>query len=172
MKEIWKPVPGWPKYSVSNLGRVKGVYRRNDNDGGILKNAGNEDRYMVRLHNGKQTKLVFVSRLVLLAFRGPPPENKPLALHKDDDRINDCITNLKWGNHQDNAKDADKNDRLVRGMTHGMRKLTLEQVMKIKALSGKSKKECYGLISKMAKEFGVTRNMVSKIKAGDNWKHV
>lgn len=47
---------------------------------------------------------VNVHRLVLLAFVGHPPEDKPFGLHSDGDRKNNHIDNLRWGSTKQNAK--------------------------------------------------------------------
>ncbi|WP_051233125.1 HNH endonuclease [Pseudonocardia asaccharolytica] len=50
-----------------------------------------------------------VHRLVLLAFVGEPPDDKPNALHRDDDPANNCVENLYWGTRSENTDDSVRN---------------------------------------------------------------
>jgi HNH endonuclease len=43
-----------------------------------------------------------VSRLVCEAFNGPPPPDKPLCLHIDEDVTNNTPSNLVWGTQKEN----------------------------------------------------------------------
>jgi hypothetical protein len=40
--------------------------------------------------------------LVCEAFHGPPPEGKPVVIHKDEDAHNNTPENLKWGTQKEN----------------------------------------------------------------------
>jgi len=96
--EIWKDVPGFPRYQASSLGRVKGprhttngsltihgYYRTNTSVGGVVKEAK-------------------VHRLVALAFLGPAPEGKSHVNHIDGDKANNCPSNLEWCSIQENLR--------------------------------------------------------------------
>lgn len=109
--EIWKDVPGYAGiYQVSNLGRVKSlsrlVYRKN---GQIAKIKGRilshgTDRYgyhIVVLCNGKkETKTVH--RIVAMAFI-ENAYNLPEIDHKDGNRGNNKVENLRWVTRKENA---------------------------------------------------------------------
>lgn len=106
-EEEWRPIPGFPAhYQVSNLGGIKwlpyidarGWHRK----GGIVKLNKHQ---RVEL-NGKEKSL---AALILLAFVGPPPEGKHLARHLDDNRLNNKLSNLAWGDDLDNTRDAIRN---------------------------------------------------------------
>ena len=98
MTEEWKKIEGFPRYSVSNLGRVK-----NNETGYILKpfkigNKGNQysavDFY--------PKKSVRVHRLVALHFV-ENPDNKPEVNHKDGDHFNNKASNLEWVTGSENC---------------------------------------------------------------------
>jgi len=44
--------------------------------------------------------------LVLLTFVGEPPPEKPNALHRDDNALNNRLTNLRWGSLSENSNDS------------------------------------------------------------------
>jgi hypothetical protein len=103
--EQWKPVNGFPGYAVSNFGQIEStlcgaprVLRPNKANNLVLRRSG-------------ESCTIKVAQLVLLAFVGPPPPNKRLARHLDDDRTNNRLSNLAWGSHQDNYNDGVRNGR-------------------------------------------------------------
>lgn len=49
--------------------------------------------------------------LILITFIGPPPSGKRLVRHLDDDTSRTELSNLAWGDHQDNYDDAVRNKR-------------------------------------------------------------
>lgn len=103
MREEWKEIKGFPKYSVSNLGKIK-----NNETGKILKpyrvgGAGNQYP-AVDLYPKKHIK---VHRIVALHFI-PNPENKREVNHKDGDHFNSSAENLEWVTGSENCKHAYK----------------------------------------------------------------
>ena len=123
--EVWKPVVGFEgHYEVSDHGRVRSVDRvvtyGNRWGGGRPRFApgrmlnlakGNSHGHLaVRLSApGRESRPYLVHRLVLEAFVGPAPEDKPLGLHWDDDPANNCLGNLRWGSRSDNMHDRVRN---------------------------------------------------------------
>ena len=91
MEETWKPVKGYEdRYSVSNTGKVKSLKTSK-----LMCQRKGYDGYMrVGLSiNGKQ-KYKFVHRLVTEAFIRNPHCYKEVN-HKDEDKANNCISNLE-----------------------------------------------------------------------------
>lgn len=78
VEEIWKDIPGYPTYQVSNLGRIKSLPKRRGRGIGyitrekILVNVLDKNGYhIVYVYSDKNSrKLCKVHRLVLLAFVG------------------------------------------------------------------------------------------------------
>lgn len=86
--EIWKEIEGYPKYEVSNLGRV---YSQKTNQ--IRKILNREGRQTITIG---QVSLQ-VHTLVAIAFLDKPKSKKPLIVnHKDGEPHNNHVENLEW----------------------------------------------------------------------------
>lgn len=104
-QEIWKDIPGYKGlYQVSNLGRIKGVYRIVKNKdsqmvvGSKIKNPQLHQisgRPIISLSKDGIKKTYYIHRLVALAFI-PNPDNLPLINHKDENPKNNNADNLEW----------------------------------------------------------------------------
>lgn len=105
--EIWKKIPGYPNYEISNSGRIKRIKRgRHTQPGKILKPILNKDGYYVAcLVENKLSQTMTIHYLVMIAFLPPKPEHYDQARHLDGDRLNNNVSNLRWGNAQENADD-------------------------------------------------------------------
>lgn len=99
---VWKEVPGFKGYSVSNVGLVKG--RR----GSLLSQRLNRDGYPVVNIPSHPWQKVPTHVLVCLAFIGPPKEGQEV-LHIDSDKTNNNVDNLRYGSKKDNAADRVSN---------------------------------------------------------------
>lgn len=111
----WRPIPGFEgRYAISDDGRVMALAapgRGRLNADRILKLGKTTTGYtQVLLYpgNGAKSVAVRVHRLVLEVFVGPPPPGA-YALHNDDDRTNNHVTNLRWGTPSENAVDQVRN---------------------------------------------------------------
>lgn len=97
MNEVWKDIEGYEgKYQVSNLGRVRGLDRKNSMGktvkGRILKPRKTHAGYL-RAHLCRDDR--YIHRLVAEAFI-PNPNNLPQINHKDEDKANNSVDNLEW----------------------------------------------------------------------------
>lgn len=160
-RERWRPACGYPGYEVSDQGRVrsfmKGTRAR------ILKtDTGKSGHLRVRLYACGKGYTEPVHRLVLLAFAGPP-----LALHNDDDKLNNAIENLRWGTPLENAADAAKNGKQPRGEQIGKAVLTPSKVRTLRR-----RRENGETCASIARDLGVTKATVSAAARGDTWSHV
>lgn len=115
--EQWRPVPGWPAYEVSSRGRVRStnrdvVYSNGQTrryPGQILSPISDPDGYhQVVLCSAGSRRTTRIHRLVLAAFVGQCPEGME-ALHTDDKKSHNCLTNLRYGSRSENQQDAVKN---------------------------------------------------------------
>jgi hypothetical protein len=63
--------------------------------------------YYINLGDGNKTKKQPIHRLVLLSFIGNPKE-KMVACHIDGNKLNNNLSNLKWGSYAENYADIVK----------------------------------------------------------------
>lgn len=108
VSEDWRPIAGFSKYEVSNLGRV----RRASGGSGtsslrVLKLvAANRGYLRVTLYaDDGQMVTRQVHREVCVAFNGGPPAPGLYACHRDGNRIHNLPGNLYWGTPVENAAD-------------------------------------------------------------------
>lgn len=102
----WRPVPGWAdRYEVSEYGDVRslrtGKYRK-------PQLSSRDGHLWVMLYRSSKGTGKQISHMVLEAFDKPRPKGK-LALHYDDDPLNNSIGNLRWGTYSENQYDKVRN---------------------------------------------------------------
>lgn len=117
MKEIWKDIKGWEGYyQISNLGRVKSLYRivphklkgKKTIFERILKPCiASPGYYSLGLRKDCKVKCARIHRLVALHFI-PNPQNKPEINHKNGIKTDNRIENLEWVTRSENEKHAYK----------------------------------------------------------------
>lgn len=98
-------------------------------------------------------------------FRGSIPNGQHVC-HKCDVPL--CVNpeHLFLGSRKDNMVDASKKGRTCRGERRENRKLTEQDIREIQtALAQKE----YGMQTKLAKKYGVSFQLISQIKKGQNW---
>lgn len=96
MKEIFKDIKDYEGiYQVSNLGRIKSLqnYRKNN----ILKPKMKKGYYQVGLRKNNKRKWYSVHRLVAQTFL-PNENNLPQVNHRDENKLNNNVSNLEWCN--------------------------------------------------------------------------
>lgn len=153
-----RPIPYAPEYEIDIFGNV--FLRGNLQPSAILS-----DGYF---YAKIRTKPKALHRLVLLAFIGDPPNLDYEACHRDGNRHNNCLTNLRWGTKAENT--ADK----IRHGTHrkkiGARgtKLNKKQILHIKKL-GQAGKYTHQAI---ANKFQVSRQNISAILSNKRWEDI
>lgn len=131
-RENWLPVPGWPAYEVSDLGRVRSVPRvvrcRNGTPHTVrarIRKTGGSEYPQVCLSNTSQGEVAVarVHTLVLTAFVGPCPLGMECR-HLDDVKTNNRLSNLRWGTRSENhGEDRRRNGILTIGTRHGNARL-------------------------------------------------
>ena len=167
MNEIWKPVAGFEdRYEVSSEGRVRSFVRYPE--GKILRfNAGGKNIYP-SLSLGRNNVRT-VHSLVARAFLGPKPVSCEVC-HEDGNYRNNKASNLYWGTHSENIRDAVRHGThkvpktILRGEQNGGTTLSEDQAIKI---------ICDQRIhAQIALDFGVCKMTVGNIKRGKTWQHL
>ena len=119
----------------------------------------------VAIEYGK-TKLITRHTLVLETFISPRADGME-ASHLDGNRLNPNLSNLVWESRKDNHRRKIEHGTAQRGENSGNAKLTLRDVIEIKArlASGESPKD-------ISKFYGVVSCTISAIKHKRLWRHV
>lgn len=160
--EIWKDVPDFPGYQVSNHGRARSSSR-------LMAITKDGPYYYVSLRRDGKYKKIGIHRLVLLAFVGPPPFLGAWALHKDDNPANNHLDNLYYGTAVDNAADCIRNGHRWdnKGSNHPLSKITEEDIPKIAVLLREGKTD-----TEISEIFGVGRKVIERVRKKKGWTHV
>lgn len=161
MEEIWKPVPGYENYFISNYGNLK----RNNK---FLKKRIDKYGYCRYALSKKQKPKSFMShRLVLLSFVG---ESNLLVNHKDGNKLNNYIENLEYCTNSENVKHAYQIGLIHgrKGESHHFKKLKDSDILTIRSLIEKS------LLSNadIARFYDVSTATISLIKNKKHWGHI
>lgn len=107
-KEVWKDVKGYEGlYQVSNLGRIKSV-RKNMILSPFINTRG---RYQARFKVKGKIARPFIHRLVAEAFISNP-NNLPEINHKDENKLNNNVSNLEWCTTKYNSNYGTRNKRI------------------------------------------------------------
>lgn len=160
--EVWKPIPLWPEYEVSNLGRIRrarpGRYCRLK-VGDLLKPRPANNGYpRVTLSRQGQTVYKNVHTLVCEAFHGPKPSPAHEVAHWDGDRANPRADNLRWALHEENQDDRARLGRWGNG------RITAADAAEIRSSALPS--------DELARRFGLVRSTINRIRKGTTWKWI
>jgi hypothetical protein len=161
-REIWKPIPGYPGYEASNMGRVKIGERI------VNHREGKKGGWKVRLWKDGKRREHTVGRVVLLAHIGYPPE-KHMCCHGPWGRKYHCLFNLSWGTNSRNMLDRqrDGTENLAFGERHYNTNLSDKDVKTILQMINDNIDR-----KTIAKKFQISRGVISAIFVGRNWRHI
>lgn len=168
---VWKPIPDYPNYQVSNTGNVRSLdhvdrYGRRKR-GKILSPQfdGAKNYLHVSLNNDFGEKVHQVHRLVAEAFceRGP---NDTCVNHKDENKTNNNADNLEWCTHSYNCTYGSQADSR-KGGKNPQSKIPIESVIFIKKHHVRGDAE-FGTTA-LAKKLGISTPHVSAIANGSRW---
>jgi hypothetical protein len=173
--EIWKPIPGYFGYEVSDWGRVRSFRSRTGKGpmrttAAFLKPSSNGRGYLsITLWNGSRLsgKTFYIHRLVLTVFVGPCPEGMEARHVGTNDRANNHLSNLCWGTKEENQEDRIWHGTDHRGSKHYATILDENMVREIRRLYRNGTRQYL-----LAKTFNQTRENILKIIQRKTWRHV
>lgn len=113
MKEIWKDIKGYEGlYQVSNKGNVKSLnYNRTGEEKILRPGVGSQGYLQVNLYKNGKCKMLNVHRLVLMTFNPINNMDSLQVNHKDENKQNNCLSNLEWCNRKYNNNYGTRNQR-------------------------------------------------------------
>lgn len=163
--EIWKEIEGYKGlYEVSTLGMVRSLTRNK-----MLNSEIRCGYKRVTLTKGKTKKHFLVHRLVAKAFL-PNPDNLPEVNHRDEDKINNHVTNLEWCTRLYNNNYGTHNKRVAESNTNNPNRSI--QVMCVET------GVVYPSLSEIKRLFGFHKSYIcvscknNKTAYGYHWKYV
>lgn len=131
----------------------------------IWHGARNPDGYGVRaVKVDGRWRARGVHRLACIEAHGPPPEDKPEAMHSCDNRACYEPEHLSWGNRFDNMGDAARKNRMPKGARHSRTRFKNEAILAIRASDE--------TLSTLAKRYGVSDAQISRIRLRQQWRHI
>lgn len=160
----------YPNYVITDQGQIQGPGSgvRASGTPKWLGLVPNHKGYLrVRISTQGKQQLIFVHKLVALAFVGERPSPKHQVCHVNGDRTDNRAVNLRWGTAKENSEDRDRHGKTARGTANGRSKLTPDQVSEIKA------QLAVGATNKgLARLYGVAPSTIKQIRRGETWTSV
>jgi hypothetical protein len=120
-QEQWKVIPNFPKYSASNLGRI-----RNDDRETILNGALGKDGYVyiglpTKLANGTTRSRARLAHTLIAQTWLPNPKNKKTVNHINKIKNDNAVCNLEWATQKEQGQHSvkfDKDNGIPRKVRH------------------------------------------------------
>ena len=176
--EQWKDIEGFEGlYQVSNMGRIKALKREIPNPKNpekvrvlkehIMKCQLDNGYVKTQIYKDGKKKTIKVHREVASAFI-PNPENKPTVNHiKEDEKSNNCVSNLEWATHSEQLKHGTYIQRNV----ESNRKSGFKGVQKMKEVNSKkvlciTTKKVFNSVREAAEFYGIDSSGLSKCCRG------
>jgi hypothetical protein len=111
-----------------------------------------------------------VHRLLAETFI-PNLEHKPEVAHNDGVKLNIALRNLRWATRKENSDDMQLHGSRVAGERHPTSILTEAQARMIRELTRGKAPRARPYHRDLAAKYGVTRECISRIARGENWRH-
>lgn len=179
--EIWKPLlfSGSKdlrnKYALSTLGRIASYKFDPLEDGKLLNGSMTTGYKTLNLHRPGNKGTLYIHRELAKLFLKKPSVKHKFVIHKNHNKLDNNIKNLKWATLEDMVEHQQKSPakiaykRKQASRTVGL-KLTASQVKKIKVLLNNDKRRI--TIRQLADKYDVSEMTMYRIKSGENWARI
>lgn len=121
---------------------------------------------MATLRQDKRMIRKLLHHIVLEAFCGPCPQGMQ-GCHRNDNRLDNQLGNLRWDTPASNFRDRDRNGGTARGERSGKSKVCDEDVLQMRSLAATGVP-----LRAIAQQFPVNETTVGFIVSGQTWAHV
>lgn len=167
--EIFKKIPNYSLYEVSNKGNIKTKNWKNTKTTAILKPVLDKNGYLrtVLIRDDGKYTTIKVHRIVCSAFLGNIVGLE--VNHKDGNKSNNDISNLELVTHSENIKHSFANNLQSNiGEKNPISKLNEIKVLEIR---NKFKKHVYTR-EMLSKEYNVSISCIKDVLIRRSWAHI
>jgi len=164
--KLFKEVPNYPNYHINRLGiLVCTTYGKTRK----IKVSMHNDYLRYGLYNRKRKRMdsQYVHTLLLNTFVRPKKTGEQCR-HLDGNKLNNNLSNLKWGTYEENFADRWLHDEHPIGVRVGISKLNDVAVKVLRYLY--KKKGIDSVV--LGKAYKMAPNNIRHAIAGRTWKHV
>lgn len=163
--ELWRVVRAFPDYEVSDKGRVRS-WKRSGGPREMRLQSRPDGYVQLSLRSTDGGRTVKAHRLVADAFIANP-DQLPEVAHRNGDRGDNNVANLRWSTTSDNERDksAHGTNCHLRGATNPNAVLRDSDIARIRELYGQGD---YRQVE-LAALYGVSQVHISRIVRGEAW---
>ncbi len=173
MKEIFKKIPNFSRYKISNYGRLISLNYKNSKKIKELKPSITDGYYKTMIQrDDKKYKTIAIHRLVASVFLNRKTGYE--VNHIDGNKLNNKLYNIEYCTHSENIKHAYRLglEKSKTGSKNGNSKLFEKEVIEIRQYHNK-----HGYLKNrkyLAKKYNISESTLKDIisRRRNNWPHI